>query len=107
MMFCPKCGALLVPKKEKAKTVLACKCGYTNKKAEEMGSIKETVVSDEKKIEIVTDEESKTLPMTEAECPKCGHDHAYYWTVQTRASDEPETKFLKCEKCSHTWRDYS
>ena len=40
------------------------------------------------------------------ECPKCRHKKAYYWTVQTRAGDEAETKFLKCEKCSHTWRDY-
>ncbi|MBI2108536.1 transcription factor S, partial [Candidatus Woesearchaeota archaeon] len=31
---------------------------------------------------------------------------AYFWLVQTRAGDEPETKFLRCEKCSHTWRDY-
>ncbi|MBI1969528.1 transcription factor S, partial [Candidatus Woesearchaeota archaeon] len=20
--------------------------------------------------------------------------------------DEPETKFLRCQKCRHTWRDY-
>ncbi|MEK6946569.1 MAG: transcription factor S, partial [Nanoarchaeota archaeon] len=34
------------------------------------------------------------------------HKTAYFWLVQTRAGDEPETKFLKCEKCGHTWRDY-
>ena len=42
-----------------------------------------------------------------AECPKCGHRTAYFWLVQTRAGDEPETKFLRCEKCGHTWRDYN
>lgn len=47
------------------------------------------------------------MPVTDAECPKCHNKKAYYWTAQTRAADEPETKFLKCQKCGHTWRDYS
>ena len=37
---------------------------------------------------------------------ECGLGKARFWLVQTRASDEPETKFFKCEKCKHTWRDY-
>ncbi len=106
MIFCPKCGSLLMPKKEKNTTVLSCKCGYTNKK-ESFAAIKETMVNDSRKIEIVGNEEEKTLPLTEGECGRCGHKKAYYWTVQTRASDEPETKFLKCQKCAHTWRDYA
>ena len=32
---------------------------------------------------------------------------SYFWMMQTRGSDEPETKFYKCEKCKHVWRDYS
>jgi len=32
MKFCPKCGGLMVPVKEKEKTVLKCtKCGYVMK----------------------------------------------------------------------------
>jgi len=27
-MFCPKCGSLLLPKKEGSKKILACSCGY-------------------------------------------------------------------------------
>lgn len=107
MIFCPKCGSLLMPKKEKNLTVLTCKCGYTNKKSESFQGIKETVKNNNTRLEIVGNEEEKTLPLTDGECSKCGHKKAYYWTVQTRASDEPETKFLKCEKCSHTWRDYA
>lgn len=107
MMFCPKCGSMLTPKKEKNTTFLACKCGYVNKKAESSGSLKEKIVNSERKVEIVGDEESKILPLTDAECPKCKHKKAYYWTVQTRAADEAETKFQKCEKCSYTWRDYA
>ena len=53
------------------------------------------------------DKEIETNPLTEAECPKCHNKKARYWTQQTRAGDEPETKFYKCEKCKHVWRDYS
>lgn len=45
-------------------------------------------------------------PKTRAECAKCGNKEAFYWFVQTRASDEPPTKFFRCTKCSYTWREY-
>jgi transcription factor S len=103
-MFCPKCGSVLIPKKEKGKKVLRCSCGYMNKNVEE-AQVREEVKRPEQ-IPVV-DREIEPLPLSEADCPKCGHKKAYYWTIQTRASDEPETKFFKCEKCRHTWRDYS
>jgi len=104
-MFCPKCGSILLPKKEGNKKVLNCSCGY---KSSDTGQtkIKETVKNTSREIEVVEKSDLETLPKTEAECDKCGHRTAYFWTVQTRAADEPETKFLKCEKCNHTWRDY-
>jgi DNA-directed RNA polymerase subunit M len=58
-----------------------------------------------KKIEAVEDIE--TRPVIEARCPECEHNEAYYWTQQTRSADEPETRFFKCTKCSHTWREYA
>ena len=30
-MFCPKCGSILLPKKEGNKKILACSCGFKNK----------------------------------------------------------------------------
>lgn len=104
-MFCPKCGSILIPKKDGNKKMLVCSCGY---KSKEIGkaTIKETVLKKEKKVEVIEKGELETLPKTEAECEKCGHRTAFFWLVQTRAGDEPETKFLKCEKCGHTWRDY-
>lgn len=101
MLFCPKCGAILKPKQEKGKRFLACSCGYTNRK--EKASFSETVENKEE-IEVV-EENDDALPTTEVECPQCGHMKAGYWTAQTRAGDEAETKFMKCLKCSHTWRD--
>ncbi len=104
-MFCPKCKSLLIPKKEDTKRLLVCSCGYketSGEKAKIRDVIKETAG-----VAIVEKDAADTLPLTDATCPKCNHDQAFYWLIQTRASDEPETKFLRCQKCKHTWRDYS
>ncbi len=103
-MFCPKCGSILYPKKEKNRKVFKCSCGYTDKKME-APQIRENL--QEKETVPVVDKEVEPYPLVEAKCPKCRADRAYFWTVQTRASDEPETKFFRCEKCRHIWRDYS
>jgi len=103
-LFCPKCGSLLLPKKDDTKT-LVCSCGYKTNNAGPI-TIKDQPSEKNKKVEII-DHEFEVAPLTEAECPKCHHKKAYYWLVQTRAADEAETKFLKCEKCKYTWRDYS
>ncbi len=104
-MFCPKCGSILRLKKESGKRVMGCSCGYVDR-SNEKTKLSETI-KEKPKIEVVeSSKEEQTLPLIDAKCPKCEHDKAYYWLVQTRASDEPETKFLRCEKCKHTWRDY-
>ena len=85
--------------------MLVCSCGY--KTTHVAGAtVKETMPKTGKEVEVIDKGELQTLPKTTAECPKCYHRTAYFWLVQTRAGDEPETKFLKCEKCGHTWRDY-
>jgi len=101
MEFCPKCGSVLV---EKRKNFGCLKCNYTAKgkikieSTEDMNEMKETVV--------VKDKETNVTPVTSAVCPKCGHKEAYFWSAQTRAADEAETKFFKCVKCRHIWREY-
>lgn len=104
MMFCSKCGSILVPKKGRKKTSLVCNnCGYKTKQKEPM--VLKEKVSLEKKDEIeVVDKRIETLPKTNEECPKCKHLGAYFWTVQTRAGDEAETRFFECTKCKHRWR---
>lgn len=103
-MFCPKCGSILKFKKSGKSIVQYCSCGYKSKDVQK-SKLSEKV--DKNNEVAVVEEDFETDPITEAECKKCGHRKAYFWTVQTRASDEPETKFLKCEKCKHIWRDYS
>lgn len=96
MMFCPKCGSLMISN--------SCKCGYTSKSSNV--ELKEEVKVKTDKVDIIDGQEDAMLPETETECPKCKHTKAVFWMVQTRAGDEPETKFLKCKKCGYTWRDY-
>ncbi len=105
MLFCPKCGSLLKSKQVKGKTIQFCSCGYSSEAKEKDIVLKETVKTEDKDVQIM--ESAEIHPLTEVECPKCGHNKAYYWLKQTRAGDEPETKFYKCEKCKHVWRDYS
>ncbi|MBI2142225.1 transcription factor S [Candidatus Woesearchaeota archaeon] len=109
-MFCPKCGTILTPKKQgnEGKARMACgKCGHVSRESD--GRITEKLSKKRKaedKVQVVEEKEN-FLPKTDADCAQCGNKEAYYWLVQTRAGDEPETKFLKCTKCGHTWRDYS
>ncbi|HLP79464.1 MAG TPA: transcription factor S [Acidobacteriota bacterium] len=106
MKFCTKCGSLMLPRKDGKNTIMACtNCKYTNKQVTDV-KISEDL-SKKGSISIVDEASAdSTLPTTKVDCEKCGHKEAYYWLVQTRASDEPATKFMKCVKCKHTWRDY-
>lgn len=106
MKFCPKCGSIMMPKKEGSKTILACgRCSYKSPDTKDL-SIKESIKEKPKAVEVI-EEDIETLPVTDGECGRCGNNKAYYWEIQTRAADEPATKFLKCTKCKHIWRDYS
>ena len=37
-------------------------------------------------------------------CVKCKKRETSYYEQQTRSSDEPMTKFIKCVNCSHEWK---
>lgn len=110
MMFCPKCGSLLKSKKIGAKAVKYCECGFKEKGAEpEIMSSGKKADPDEVRFDVVeVDDSEKIHPIDSEEvCPKCENKGAYFWMAQTRGADEPETKFLKCTKCRHIWRDYN
>ena len=117
MEFCPNCGCFLAPAKSKVGeeivVVLACsKCAYckptsggamplrTGRLAKRKSKPSITVISEE-------DQKIKTMPTIKVECPKCGNNLVYVWQVQTRGGDEASTQFMRCTKCSHTFREYS
>jgi DNA-directed RNA polymerase subunit M len=100
MMFCPKCKALMYPKDE---FIICNKCGFKKKKS---GSSVVVSKQEEKEVTIIEDKElSNVLPKTKTTCPKCGHNEAYWILRQMRGSDEPESRFYTCVKCSHRWRE--
>ena len=101
MEFCPKCGAVLMTK---VKNSSCPRCAYTKKGAVDL-SIKEKI-DEATEIAVVKKDLGSTAPIVNEICPKCGHEKAYFWMVQTRSSDESPTKFFKCLKCDHTRRDY-
>jgi len=105
MQFCPKCGAILLPQKEENRTKLMCHCGYKSKSSSSIVIKEKVKLKKEDKIEVI-DKKIETLPKTDTKCPKCDHVKAYYWTLQTRAGDEAETRFFECVKCNHRWRSY-
>ncbi len=88
--FC-ECGGVLVPVKEGLR-----RCGSCGR-----------VTGESKKEEIVVIENNEpSLPVMDKECPRCYHNKAYYWLIQTRSSDEPPTQFFRCTECKHVWREY-
>ncbi len=98
--FCPKCGAVLV---QKRKNLGCARCEYTSK---DKLKIKTSEKIEEKTKVAVIKKEMNTLPVVVEKCKECDNDKAYFWTIQTRAGDEAETKFFKCTKCGNTWRQY-
>ncbi len=101
MEFCEKCGGLIILKEG----VAACaSCGFKPKKKIKIQSSEKIESKDI--VTVVNEKESNTYPVVEIKCLKCKSNKAYFWTQQTRSSDESETKFYKCVKCEHTWRVY-
>ena len=104
MLFCKKCGSIMLGSVKNGRKLSVCgKCGYTSK--EVPGAVKEYLVAKSGGISVV-DRQVDTLPVIDVDCPKCKYKKAFYWTQQTRAADEGETKFMKCQACKHVWRDY-
>ena len=102
MMFCPKCKSIMMPKAVGGKKQFVCSCGY--KQAAESVTITESVKKAPELVVIY--KEPTTNVIIDADCPKCGPVKAEYWEIQTRSADEPATRFHKCTKCGHTWREY-
>jgi DNA-directed RNA polymerase subunit M len=98
---------------EKKQPKLVCeKCGYSTALAATKAEGRKTKVEKAKtstSIKVLGEdaEEIKPLPTTTIECPKCKHDTAVWWMLQTRGGDEPTTQFYRCVKCNHTWRHYA
>lgn len=79
-------------------------CNYKPKKKIKIESSEKMISREE--VAVINEKAENVYPEVEMTCPKCKNKKSYFWTIQTRAGDESETKFYKCTKCSHTWRKY-
>lgn len=108
--FCPRCGGVMKPVREGGKSILVCnRCGYREESSSVSLRFSGRLEHSEKEKTIVigNEVELSRLPITrEVTCRKCGNHEAYYWVIQTRAADEPPTRFYKCTKCGYVWREY-
>jgi len=107
--FCPRCRSMMVLAKEGGKTIWKCpKCGYVEE-ANASGAklVEKTTLNrrDDKPI-VLTKSGEEALPKVRKVCPRCGNEEAYFWVQQTRAADEPPTRFYKCTRCGYVWREY-
>lgn len=109
MEFCDKCGGLMMPRKVGKSTAIVCRNCGKKKTSRERGEFKISTTMQKKNEKIVVvDKKAKVdvLPKTAVSCPKCENKEAFWWMQQTRASDEPPTRFYKCTKCENVWREY-
>ncbi|KAG0045926.1 DNA-directed RNA polymerase III subunit RPC10 [Gryganskiella cystojenkinii] len=107
MYFCPTCSNLLLVQSGAVSQQLYCQtCPYVY-------PIAKTIVQrkrlDRKQVDDVLggDEAWQNVDQTEALCPKCEFDRAYYMQIQTRSADEPMTTFYKCVnlQCGWQWKE--
>jgi DNA-directed RNA polymerase subunit M len=117
MEFCPTCGSFLAPTKckkgDETVVMLACaKCGYTEQGSGKIAPLRTGKVVHPKRkpsVTVISEEDQKiqTMPTIKVQCPKCDNNLVFVWQVQTRGGDEASTQFMRCTKCSHTFREYT
>jgi DNA-directed RNA polymerase subunit M len=85
--------------------IMVCrKCGHKMPKVSNESMVCRTSQLD--RVVPVLEEVSSGFPTTNAKCPECGNNVAYWWLRQLRSADESEVRFFRCTKCSNTWREY-
>ena len=106
MKFCDKCGNMLVVVTIEHEKFLVCK--RCNLKLPLKENFALTSTNENKEKVLVIDSEESVFPVARVLCPKCQAMEDAEWTLQqTRAADEPPTRFYRCKKCNWVLREYS
>ncbi|UCE13310.1 MAG: hypothetical protein JSV04_14130 [Candidatus Heimdallarchaeota archaeon] len=108
--FCEKCGALLIPQRNKDDTVtLVCRvCKTESKEKFEDSSyqISSRIQHTEKDMMTVIEEDFDIRPSVRIACQKCNNFEARYWEAEDRRKEEWETTtYYKCTKCGWVWSE--
>ncbi len=100
---------MMVPEKQDGKVIWKCrKCGYSEKGDGKEKIVIKQEIKERRDIPVVdVDRQKDKLSVIDVECPKCHKKGALWWIQQTRAADEPATRFFKCIHCGHVWREYA
>ena len=121
IVYCPRCKSIMVPlrgrrNRSSGRVKLVCKnCGYTTEvDGSQLGEAYRFNVKVEKsprdKILVVTGGQlppGAEILKGNVRCPNCGYDEVIFWLMQARSADEPMTRFYRCRRCGHTWREYA
>ncbi|MCC6003216.1 MAG: transcription factor S [Thermofilum sp.] len=109
MEFCPQCGSIMTPTIVNGKRVLKCAhCGYVSEgKSSNTYRVSQKIMKSPKDAVSLVDIDISTLPVVEFKCENCGNNKAYVYELQTRAGDEPATRFYICTKCRKVYREYA
>ncbi|TFK20431.1 hypothetical protein FA15DRAFT_673461 [Coprinopsis marcescibilis] len=105
MLFCPTCANILAISAETGNNKWGCNtCPYEFPITKQMTSRTRMTL---KQVDDVLggDEMWKHADQTQASCPKCNFDSAYFYQLQIRSADEPMTTFYRCVNCAHQWRE--
>ncbi|MAV57351.1 MAG: RPA12/RPB9/RPC11 RNA polymerase family protein [Candidatus Thalassarchaeaceae archaeon] len=125
-MFCPECGTLGFMEPNGNIRCTNYTCGYegpltgkdgkgaefTDPMTGETIDLSKARSSGEAKnlkhlTEVVEDEGGKgVLRVGDIRCPKCDKNEIFVILMQTRSSDEPETKICTCKNCGKKFREY-
>jgi DNA-directed RNA polymerase subunit M len=104
MEFCDDCGSMM---KTNDGVWVCSNCGAEKARDSENESDMTSTQAQEESEVIDTSEVSaeEMGPTTDARCPECGNDRAFWEMKQIRAADESETRFFTCTECGHKWRE--
>ncbi|KAL2917862.1 RNA polymerase III C11 subunit [Polyrhizophydium stewartii] len=105
MYFCPLCANLLLVKPGEYGNELFCQsCPYVSKITKPLSKRQQFA---RKAVDDVLGGAGswENVDQTDASCPKCEHNRAFFMQIQIRSADEPMSIFYKCVKCSNQWRE--
>jgi DNA-directed RNA polymerase subunit M len=103
MEFCDDCGAMMKKREVDGEQLWVCPEGHRTPADPEANYV---LTEGQEASEVIeTGGGDAGLPTTDATCPECGNDRAYWYMQQIRAADESETRFFVCTDCEHKWRE--
>ena len=112
--YCPNCEKKMVHLKKKegmmVSLILSCpKCGYEKKATRPNSFIKQIDNRSRENLVIIGKKEQRfrSTPIFAFNCPKCGNNRAYGWSLYLGSLEQSSTQFYRCTNCNFTQRDSS